>query len=52
MQKYYEINDTEAVKKIDAALSASNKFDEKLHIIIDSFNDSHNESILTQLSNV
>ena len=33
MQKYYEINDTEAVNKIDAALSASNKFDEKLHLV-------------------
>ena len=31
MQKYYEINDPEAVNKIDAALSASNKFDEKLY---------------------
>ena len=33
MQKYYEINDPEAVNKIDAALSASNKFDEKLHLV-------------------
>ena len=33
MQKYYEINDPEAVNKIDSALSASNKFDEKLHLV-------------------
>lgn len=37
MQKYYEINDTEAVKKIDAALSASNKFDEKLYQVGDQY---------------
>lgn len=38
MQKYYEISDTESVNKIDAALSASDKFDEKLHLVGEQFN--------------
>lgn len=37
MQKYYEISDAESVNKIDAALSPSNKFDEKLHLVGEQF---------------
>jgi len=37
MQKYYEISDAESVNKIDAALSPSNRFDEKLHLVSEQF---------------